>query len=165
MKDYSIAYWTSPIGNMKIIASKIGITNIEFCEKISSKTTESENPLLKMCIAQLSEYFSGERKSFDIRLDFTGTADFYQDVWKAVKLIPHGKTRSYSDIAKLIGHPKAQRAVGLANGKNPIPVIVPCHRVIGKNGNLTGYAYGIELKQKLLEMENPAKYAQPASLF
>jgi len=101
---------------------------------------------------QLGEYFKGERHEFELPLAATGT-EFQTNVWRALTTIPFGDTWSYQDLANAINNPKAVRAVGLANGKNPISIIVPCHRVIGKNGKLTGYAGGVEIKQKLLELE------------
>jgi methylated-DNA-[protein]-cysteine S-methyltransferase len=103
-------------------------------------------------VEQLGEYFDGERREFDIELDLVGTA-FQRRVWEALLTIPYGETRSYGRIAELISSPGAFRAVGLANGRNPIAIIVPCHRVIGANGSLTGYGGGLERKQVLLELE------------
>ena len=105
-------------------------------------------------IRQLKEYFRGERREFDVKLAPKGT-DFQKTVWSALLNIPYGESRSYGELAAEIGRPKASRAVGGANGRNPIPVIIPCHRVIGSSGKLTGFAYGINIKRKLLELENP----------
>jgi methylated-DNA-[protein]-cysteine S-methyltransferase len=101
---------------------------------------------------QLQEYFAGERSHFDLLLNGAGT-DFQQSVWSALARIPFGEVRSYGDIAREIGRPKAVRAVGAANGRNPLPIIVPCHRVIGSNGSLTGFAGGLDIKKKLLALE------------
>lgn len=101
---------------------------------------------------QLGEYFAGERTSFELRLAPSGT-DFQQQVWAALRTIPYGRTASYKDVAEQIGRPKAVRAVGLANGRNPIGIVVPCHRVIGANGTLVGYAGGLEAKRALLDLE------------
>ncbi len=101
---------------------------------------------------QLIEYFEGKRKTFDIELSLEGT-DFQRKVWVALQRIPYGETRSYKDIAIMIESPKASRAVGMANNKNPIGIIVPCHRVIGSSGKLVGYAYGLDMKKQLLELE------------
>ena len=101
---------------------------------------------------QLSEYFTGKRKKFDVPLNPQGT-EFQCSVWKALQAIPYGKTRSYKQIAKAIGNPKACRAVGMANNKNPIWILIPCHRVIGTDGSLTGYGGGIEMKKRLLSIE------------
>jgi len=111
-----------------------------------------EHAVLNQTKLQLEEYFSGRRTQFDLPLAAKGT-DFQQSVWQALCKIPYGETWSYQQLADEIGNPKAVRAVGLANGKNPISVIVPCHRVIGKNGKLTGYAGGVETKEKLLQLE------------
>ena len=101
---------------------------------------------------QLYEYFAGDRKSFDVRIEPRGTK-FHRDVWNALLKIPYGETRSYSEIARAIGRPAAIRAVGAANGANPIPIVIPCHRVIGSNGSLTGFGGGIDVKRRLLELE------------
>lgn len=103
-------------------------------------------------VAQLDEYFSGTRKAFQLSLNPHGT-DFQKRVWKELQKIGYGQTTSYSEIAKKIGNPKACRAIGLANGKNPIPIIIPCHRVIGKNGSLTGFGGGLTVKKQLLDLE------------
>lgn len=99
------------------------------------------------------EYIVGERKVFDLKLNPEGTA-YQKRVWKELENIPYGETRSYKQIAEKLGDPNASRAVGLANGKNPIPLIVPCHRVVGVNGKLTGFAFGLDMKKKLLDLEN-----------
>ena len=113
---------------------------------------KAETPLIKKAAAQFDEYFNCKRKVFDLPLKLNGT-DFQIDVWKALQTIPFGETRSYGEIARLIGNPKAVRAVGMANNRNPIVIIVPCHRVIGHDGGLTGYGGGLELKRRLLELE------------
>ena len=112
-----------------------------------------ETPLIKKAAAQLAEYFDGKRKKFDLPLVLHGT-DFQIEVWKALQNIPFGETRSYGEVAAIIGNPKASRAVGMANNRNPIAIIIPCHRVIGHDGSLTGYAGGLELKRQLLELEH-----------
>lgn len=103
-------------------------------------------------IAQLREYFAGTRRQFDLRLHPKGT-DFQKSVWRALQQIPYGETRSYADLAEAIGRPTAVRAVGLANGANPLPIVIPCHRVIGKDGSLTGYGGGLAIKEALLRLE------------
>ena len=113
---------------------------------------KNETPLIKKAALQFGEYFNGKRKCFNLPLTMNGT-DFQMKVWKALKKIPYGKTASYGEISAMIGNPKAYRAVGMANNRNPIAIIVPCHRIIGHNGSLTGYGGGIELKQLLLELE------------
>lgn len=117
---------------------------------------ETETPLLKKAAKELMEYFNGERKVFDIPFASHGT-EFRLKVWEKLNLIPYGETRSYGEIAKMIGNPKASRAVGMANNRNPLAIIVPCHRVIGHDGNLTGYAGGLKLKQQLLDLEKQNK--------
>ena len=112
----------------------------------------TETPLIKEAAAQLNAYLSGRKKDFDLPLMPAGTP-FMQKVWKALQTIPYGKTVSYKDIAVAIGSPQACRAVGLANNKNPLPIFIPCHRVIGKNGNLIGYGGGLSIKKKLLSIE------------
>jgi len=113
---------------------------------------KQETPLIKKAAKQFEEYFEGKRKSFILPLSLRGT-DFQMKVWGALQNIPYGETTSYGKLAAIIGNPKASRAVGMANNRNPIPIIVPCHRVIGHDGSLTGYAGGLELKQELLELE------------
>ena len=120
--------------------------------KITKDFKHCETPLIKKASKQLNEYFNGKRKVFDLPLVLHGT-DFQIKVLKALQTIPYGETLSYGQLAAAIGNPKASRAVGMANNRNPIPVIIPCHRVIGSNGKLTGYAGGLELKQKLLDLE------------
>lgn len=111
-----------------------------------------ETELLREAIKQLNEYFSGSRNFFDLPLELEGT-EFQKKVWNALKEIPFGETRSYGEIAKKIGNEKAARAVGMANNKNPIMIVIPCHRVIGSNGKLVGYAGGLDIKEKLLNLE------------
>ena len=113
-----------------------------------------ETKLIKEAYRQFSEYLEGERKEFDLPFKMQGT-EFQKRVWKALCDIPYGETRSYKQIAEAIGNPKAVRAVGMANNKNPLLVVVPCHRVLGANGQLVGYASGLEKKQYLLQLENP----------
>ncbi len=146
-----IEYLQSPVGLLEIQASEKGINSINFVEsetKESHKNTHTSN-----CIKQLNEYFDSTRKVFDLPFDTIGT-QFQKSVWKALSNIPFGKSASYQDIANDINNPKAVRAVGLANGKNPISIIIPCHRVIGKNGSLTGYGGGLNRKRWLLSHEN-----------
>ena len=121
--------------------------------------------ILQKCVEQLDEYFSGERKKFDLQLDWLDATDFNKAVWKELVKIPYGRTTNYSAIAEKIGNPTAVRAVGLANRNNPIAIIVPCHRVIAKNGDLQGYFYGLDMKRQLLELENPRSFARQGSLF
>lgn len=146
----------TPMGQMTLQANNEGLLGAWF----EIHTTQPEelgeysesDPILNNAINQLSEYFLGKRTKFSLPLAAKGT-EFQQKVWHALTTIPYGETWSYQDLANAIDNPKAVRAVGLANGKNPISVIVPCHRVIGKNGKLTGYAGGVEQKAKLLALE------------
>lgn len=142
------------IGNIAIFCENDFIVSIKFIGKNfdSSNIEFKETKLIKDTYKQLSEYFSGKRKFLTVPLKQNGT-DFQNKVWNALKKIPYGETRSYKDIAIEIGNPKACRAVGMANNKNKIPIIIPCHRVIGINNKLVGYAGGLHIKMKLLELE------------
>ena len=121
---------------------------------------EADDTAFPDAIGQLTDYFAGERMEFDLELDLVGT-DFQRRVWAALLTIPYGETRSYGEIADQVGSPGAFRAVGLANGHNPIGIIVPCHRVIGANGSLTGYGGGIDRKRALLALEKSHNFATP----
>lgn len=149
-------YYQSPNGQMTIQANDIGLLGawfeIQTTQPQELGAYSDDHAILNQTKIQLEEYFSGSRTQFDLPLAAKGT-DFQQSVWQALCKIPYGETWSYQQLADEIGNPKAVRAVGLANGKNPISVIVPCHRVIGKNGKLTGYAGGVETKEKLLQLE------------
>lgn len=150
------SYYQSPLGTMTLQACDAGVLGAWFDTQTTRPDDlglqDSSHPVLVNTTAQLEEYFSGARTSFDLPIASKGTA-FQQQVWKALMTIPYGETWSYQDIANAIDNPKAVRAVGMANGKNPISIIVPCHRVIGKNGKLTGYAGGVGIKEKLLSLE------------
>lgn len=147
------SYFDSPVGVVEVCASQSAIQSIFFVEDKKSGVTG--NSITQRAVEQLADYFSGQRTNFDLPLDAKGTA-FQKSVWQALCDIPHGQTCSYGDIANKLGNPKAVRAVGAANGKNPISIVVPCHRVIGANGTLTGYAGGLTRKSFLLELENPS---------
>lgn len=151
-----ICEYKAPFGVI-IIGEKNGkITNVSFDNiKESSNVILRKTNTLKKAISQLDEYFSGKRKQFDLEYDFEDSkkSNFLVKVWKELLKIPYGKTVTYEDIAKNIGNKKACRAVGMANNKNPIAIFVPCHRVIGKNGKLTGYYGGINIKEYLLNLE------------
>lgn len=149
--EYYYIYHTD-IGTITIACDTIGITKISFGEILCEAAKKEEVPLIKEAAKQLTEYLQGKRQTFDVALHAEGT-EFQKNVWRALTNIPYGETRSYADIAEKIGNPKAVRAVGMANHNNSIAIIVPCHRVIGKNGSLTGYAGGLSLKQKLLHLE------------
>jgi methylated-DNA-[protein]-cysteine S-methyltransferase len=145
-----IGYYNSPAGLLMIASQDEGITHITFVEEQTQEVVESA--VVTQCIEELDEYFHRGRKFFSVELNLIGTP-FQKRVWNELLTIPFGKTVSYEELAIRLGDIKAIRAVGLANGQNPIAVIVPCHRVIGKNGDLTGYAGGIEVKEWLLYHE------------
>jgi len=145
------AVMNSPLGPLTVGSTDKGLSSVNFGTKIPSDGIVDENAN-RLFMNQLSEYFQGSRTEFDVDLDFNGTP-FQVSVWRALLEIPYGQTRSYGEIAKSLGKPGAARAVGMANHDNPIAVVIPCHRVIGQNGSLTGYAGGLDLKQKLLSIE------------
>lgn len=146
-------YYDSFIGSLYISENGNGITSIQFAFNSPGKKNVSKlTPLLKETIRQLTEYFDGIRQTFDIPIAPRGT-DFQLKVWKALQYIHYGETCTYKDIAEQINCPKGFRAVGLANNRNPIPIIIPCHRVIGANGKLVGYAGGLDVKTQLLAIE------------
>ena len=139
----------TPIGRILLEADENGVCALRFH---ACKAVSDAHPVLDMAELELNEYFAGRRRRFSVPLSIHGT-DFQKKVWRALTEIPYGATASYLDIAEAVGNPKACRAVGMANHVNPLPVFVPCHRVVGKNGKLTGYAGGLEMKQFLLELE------------
>lgn len=152
--DKDLIYLKSPIGTVKITGNQDGITSVVFIDE--TVETSKKVPIhLKPCLVQLEEYFKGIRKDFSLKLNTNGT-HFQNSVWEELKRIPFGKTRSYMEQTKVLGNLKAIRAVASANGKNPISIIIPCHRVIGSDGSLTGYAGGLWRKKWLLEHENPS---------
>ncbi|ORM55560.1 glycosyltransferase [Pantoea conspicua] len=150
----------TPVGELKLVASDRGLVGILWENddprrtRFLPQTRHDDLPVFLATEQQLAEYFAGERRCFELPLDFVGT-DFQKKVWQALVAIPFGETRSYSQIAREIGHPLAVRAVGAANGRNPLSIIAPCHRVIGANGKLTGFAGGLEIKAFLLALEAP----------
>lgn len=149
----------SPVGPLKLVASNYGLAAILWNNdppnrvRLGPLVEAKEHPVLLETERQLSEYFAGKREKFSLKFDFVGT-EFQKEVWQALVTIPFGETCSYGQIARQIGRPKAVRAVGAANGKNPISIVVPCHRVIGTNGKLTGFAGGLETKATLLKIES-----------
>lgn len=145
----------SPLGLMKLTASELGLHSILFLDTEESLSEKIPMPLLET-VKQLQEYFEKERTDFDLPLSPTGT-DFQKQVWSELLNIPYGKTISYQQMANQLGNPKVIRAAASANGKNPIPIIIPCHRVIGSDGSLTGYASGLHRKKWLLEHESASK--------
>lgn len=148
----------SPVGKLKLVASDQGLVAILWQNdkpsrvRLNELVENAKHPILLDTERQLGEYFAGKRKNFSVPLDMRGTP-FQKNVWHALLAIPFGETRSYGQLAKQLGNPQAMRAVGAANGRNPISIIVPCHRVIGSSGKLTGFAGGIETKAHLLSLE------------
>lgn len=158
---YVFTHMSSPVGRLKLVASGKGLVAILWQDddpgrvKLGAMEEDEAHPILAETRRQLGEYFAGTRQAFDIPLDFHGTA-FQKSVWGALLAIPFGETRTYAEIARQIGRPSAMRAVGAANGRNPISIVAPCHRVIGANGALTGFAGGLEAKAHLLGIEGGA---------
>lgn len=158
------AYYTSNFGVFEIKGTTKGIQSLKLIKNPPNPLPVTPE-ILAACVQQLDEYFNKKRSDFDLTLDWEGATDFNKAVWQALVEIPYGHTTSYSAIAKKVGSPKASQAVGLANKNNPIAIVVPCHRVIAKNGDLQGYFYGLDMKRKLLELENPMSYGEQGSLF
>jgi methylated-DNA-[protein]-cysteine S-methyltransferase len=157
MNKYLI--FSSPLGDLRLLSTPRGLAGVYFPEHkhVSRDTTCQHAPqdtLLLRTAEQLREYFAGQRSDFDLPLDGSQGTDFQQEVWRALQTIPYGETCSYSALAQKIGRPKAIRALGAANGRNPLSIIVPCHRVIAANGDLQGYAGGLENKRYLLDLEH-----------
>lgn len=144
--------YDTEIGRIKISEKDEKIIGFVFSDYKKEDEIEKETDAIRKTYLQLKEYLSGKRKNFDIEIEMIGT-EFQKKVWKELLNIPYGETRSYKDIAIAIGNGKACRAVGNANNKNPIAIIVPCHRVVGSNGSMTGYAGGLDIKEKLLKIE------------
>lgn len=162
------AYFDSPIGPLLIAGDADAITRISFPDKDGNPTLpeagwmESAKGPVGEAILQLREYFAGRRREFDLPLAPEGT-EFQKSVWRRLREIPYGVTISYGELARRVGNPKASRAVGAANGKNPLPIVVPCHRVIGADGKLVGFGGGLPVKQRLLEIERRARSASVAA--
>ncbi|MDR7870430.1 MAG: methylated-DNA--[protein]-cysteine S-methyltransferase [Tissierellaceae bacterium] len=148
-----IYFYETEIGSICLGEEDSFITNLYFKNEWDLEESQvKETPLIKEAKKQLDEYLTGNRKEFDLPLKAIGT-EFQQKVWDALQEIPYGETRYYGEIAEMIGNPKAPRAVGLANNRNPISIFIPCHRVIGKNGKLVGYGGGLHIKELLLNLE------------
>ncbi len=146
----------SPLGILRLTEENGALTRLEFEPEEASSGEIASTPLLDRAVRELEEYFGGTRREFGIPLRLDGTV-FQLSVWNALKGIPYGKLVSYQEVAASIGFPRACRAVGSAIGKNPVPIFIPCHRVLGKNGSLTGYSGGLLRKEFLLGLENPIK--------
>lgn len=158
------AHYLSPFGCFRLVGTPKGVRSVSL---VSTKPCPA-GPIpreLKEAVRQLDEYFKQQREDFDLPLDFSGHTDFHKAVWAQLVKIPYARTTSYLSIAEKLGDPKAIRAVGQANRNNPIAIIVPCHRVIAKSGDLQGYFYGLDFKRRLLELENPLSFARQGSLF
>jgi methylated-DNA-[protein]-cysteine S-methyltransferase len=154
--------WQSPIGPILIRASRHGVSSVEFVDKSSGATVDKgpssddgAGALIAKAVAQLEEYFARTRTSFDLALELNGTP-FQRAVWDCVRQVPYGRTISYRALADAAGRPAAIRAAGAANGANPLSILIPCHRIVGSNGSLTGYAGGLDRKRYLLDLESGA---------
>lgn len=159
-------YVSTPIGWFEITGSELGVRTVHLHEQAGESTPDvpGEHPVIA-CRRQLEEYFAGKREVFDVKLDWGGAPEFHRQVWTELLKIPFGKTSTYSEIAERVGNPAAVRAVGMANRSNPVAIVVPCHRVIGKAGELRGYYYGLDTKMLLLRHENPVRFAEQGELF
>ncbi len=159
MENRTYAYYDSPVGRLLAVKNAKGLTRVDFQKRNGRRPTRSQGKHDKRGLVevfeQLDAYFDGTLRKFDLSLVPEGTP-FQLKVWKALRDIPYGDTLSYGELARRIGNPRAARAVGAANRRNPLPIIVPCHRVIGSNGKLTGYAGGLSIKEALLGIENQA---------
>ena len=149
-----VLYREYPIGTLGLMDDGQGLSRV-FLRRdgMCPEVPEGETPLALQAAAELDEYFAGERKTFTVPLSPHGT-EFQLAVWEALRAIPYGQTRTYGEIAAAVGRPKAARAVGMANHDNPLLIVTPCHRVVGKNGDLTGFACGLDVKLRLLELES-----------
>jgi methylated-DNA-[protein]-cysteine S-methyltransferase len=150
----------TPMGGLMLVANASELIGLYFigCDHVPAGqnqwTPDARHPILRQAKEQLEEYFAGKRTEFSLPLRFAGT-DFQERVWRQIALIPYGKTLSYADLARKAGKPRAIRAAGTNTGRNPLSIVIPCHRVVGKNGGVGGYAGGLERKRHLLELENP----------
>jgi methylated-DNA-[protein]-cysteine S-methyltransferase len=156
--NYVYKKMKSPVGELTLVASEKGVAAILWEKdkptrvRLHPLVEDPGHPILKDVERQLNDYFAGKRPTFSLTLDAAGTV-FQKKVWNALRTIPFGETRSYGEIARQIGRPQAARAVGAATGKNPIAIVAPCHRVLGTNGSLTGFAGGLTVKARLLDLE------------
>ncbi len=161
-KVFEIGY-LSPLGPLRILGLASSVSKVEFCRAELTPIDDSVPEMLLACRSQLEAYFRGERQTFDLKLEPRGTA-FQKRVWDELLRIPYGETRSYKDIARVVGNSQSARAVGMANARNPIAVIIPCHRLIGSKGDLVGYGGGLWRKQWLLEHEKNRVFAGSKTL-
>jgi methylated-DNA-[protein]-cysteine S-methyltransferase len=159
---------SSPVGRLLLAGDGRGLRRISFQDgprrmRIPEGWERADQPF-QHAIAQLAAYFAGRLKRFDLTIAPEGTP-FQRDVWSALTKIPYGETISYGELTRRLGRPRASRAVGAANGRNPIPIVVPCHRVVGANGSLTGFGGGLPIKRRLLELESESSWSRKRSLF
>jgi len=160
--EYFFKDMDSPVGRLRLVGSDKGLAAILWENdnpkrvRVRDYVERADHPVLVETEQQLGEYFAGKRHTFSVPLDLLGT-DFQKEVWSVLTTIPYGETLTYSDIARRLGNEKAVRAVGAANGRNPVSIVVPCHRVIGATGDLTGFAGGLEAKAQLLRLEGAGK--------
>lgn len=157
---------SSPVGPLRLESSAAGLRSLRILSgsDVTDVVYGYDDPLENV-VEQLNAYFKGELKDFRISFDLKEHPEFYKNVWRVLLTIPYGKTRTYSEIAHFLRNPKWARAVGNASAHNPVAIIIPCHRVIGKNGKLTGYAYGTSVKLSLLKLENPNNFCEQGELF
>jgi len=160
--DIVQTHWDGPLGPMIVAATPRGLAGVWFAGQRhlpdhAGWPHAPAHPLLVRAVAQLGDYFAGRRATFDLPLDLQGGTPFQQSVWRALLAIPSGRTTSYGSLSRDVGRPAAVRAVGAAVGRNPLSVVVPCHRVLGSDGSLTGYAGGLERKTALLKLEGAAR--------
>ena len=157
-------YYDSPVGTLKISSEGNYLTELILAERhAESKVQDSD--YLNFAIEQLEQYFKKEREIFDLNIKFNKGTDFQKSIWNTLLQIPYGQTLSYAKVAASIGNPKAVRAVGSAIGANPVSIIIPCHRVIGSDGSLTGFAWGLEVKRKLLDLEKEKLYGVQGKIY
>jgi methylated-DNA-[protein]-cysteine S-methyltransferase len=153
-------------GTFRLVASSRGLTELRLTDRLPPPNlVPTENQHLRSAVTQLKEYFAGERQEFNLPFDWSEATDFNRSVWSELVKIPYGRTVSYQYIAERLGDKNAIRAVGQANRRNPIAIVVPCHRVIAKSGDLQGYFYGLDFKRRLLALENPRSFGEQGSLF
>lgn len=160
---YACKIIQSPVGDLRLVASDEALIAVLWENdrpqpvRLGTLVENDNHPVLLETERQLKEYFQGQRRTFSLKLKLIGTK-FQNDVWQMLLAIPFGQTRSYGELARQLGHPRATRAVGAANGRNPIPIVVPCHRVIGASGKLTGFGGGLKVKAHLLELEGDKSF-------
>ena len=159
------AYYESPIGWIYIAGNGSSVSSLTFQDQVPAKVNLPAPDYLNFAVEQIEDYFNQERKIFDSKLKIIKGTDFQREVWSYLLGIPYGQTVSYSRIAEDLGDKKAVRAIGQAVGANPVSIIIPCHRVVGINGELTGFAWGVERKRRLLELEKAVLYGKQESLF